>query len=119
MQESRDIYKKPSREGTTGGYEPLKPPDFKSTHRRAVILFILMVISLIGVTMYFSRDKDSEATEYDYLLNRPPPETSAPPVRLDRPLPDAGTFENLLTDLGISSQTPPPWGIANVLWRFR
>lgn len=108
MQKRHDIYTKADQGGKTAAYEPLPPPDFKPSHRKAIILLVLMVGSLIGVVMYFNRSQSESADgDFAHLLVKPEPSTNLV-ARPTRVVSESESFESLLTDLGISSQSPPP-----------
>lgn len=108
MQKNRDIYSKTEKSSSTEGYEPLAPADIKPTNRRAVIIFVLMILSLIGAVMFLSRDEGEKSDEYSGELSVPEFDTNAASFRSSRSSADTPSFESLLTDLGISSQSAPP-----------
>lgn len=109
MQKRSDIYAKPDQKDKVGTYEPMPPPNFKPTHRMALFVFVTMVVVLIVVVIVVNRSQHGEEEgEFDHLLTKTEAVTNAVPARTPRSVSEVATFESLMTDLGISDQTPPP-----------
>lgn len=109
MHKRNDIYTKANQGDKSAEYEPLPPPDFKPPHRKAIVILVLMVTVLIAVVIYFNRSQsEGSDSEFAHLLGQPVVSTNVVNERPTRAPSSSESFESLLTDLGISSQSPPP-----------
>ena len=109
MSNRSDIYSKPVQPGgSKTTFEPLQPSTVKPPHYKAIVLLVFMIILLAGVAIYFS-DKESGGAlgDYDHLLTPSLVATNIPGAR-ERRTTDVSSIESLLTDIGITSQEPPP-----------
>lgn len=111
MADTRDIYGSTPRPGEGGG-APVPPVPGSSKPppvRRAIIVFIGMIASMIGVALYFASLEEEEIPGGEFVASPSEPlarSTNAPPAETNLP-PEVSAIESLLSDLGSGQQASP------------